>query len=241
MPIGRPDWYDAGKSNILSSMSDMAELAVRLGSPISYDRSGKTIFYDVFERIDGVYVFAESGVGTGHALNTTYSQYGGSSVLTIINAGAANYVNVARNSRAWRGDFLSFEVGILSNRIPDQFTLTFTVYLDGVRYIAAIDIRDDFKDFYYYNTGAAFVLFAEETIPSYGVNVYNVLRLIFNIKELKYVGFTINEQGYDLSAYNVYQVATGASNAINCALRCYGDAAGALSFYLDHLVISEDL
>lgn len=53
MPRGMPDWAEYSPQDMFNRSLDNAELAVRLGSPTIYDRSGTVIFQDDFGAGDG--------------------------------------------------------------------------------------------------------------------------------------------------------------------------------------------
>jgi len=49
MPHGGPDWSTEGPLSTVYSIQDMAELAVRLGSIVTFDRRGNVLWMDDFE------------------------------------------------------------------------------------------------------------------------------------------------------------------------------------------------
>jgi len=63
MGHGTPDWWGGAPKSTTYALGDMAELAVRLGSIVSFDRRGDVIWYDDFR--DGIGKFAVAGSGTG--------------------------------------------------------------------------------------------------------------------------------------------------------------------------------
>jgi len=71
-----PDW--AGQYNTPSfyPLSDLAEMAVRLGSPFAFDRRGSVFWYDDFEWGIGNYTFAGEGTDGALSLITTPVYHG---------------------------------------------------------------------------------------------------------------------------------------------------------------------
>ena len=49
MPHGQRDWSNIGAEELVFAMDDMAELAARLGSPITFNREGNVLFVSTFE------------------------------------------------------------------------------------------------------------------------------------------------------------------------------------------------
>lgn len=61
MPHGTPDWGHVGPKSTIFGLDDLGEHAVRLGSPVVWDRRGNVILMDTFE-----HGLAQcSGLGTG--------------------------------------------------------------------------------------------------------------------------------------------------------------------------------
>jgi len=63
MAHGTPDWGVTASKKTIYSLHDMGELAVRLGSIVSFDRRGDVIFSDSFQ--NGLGKVYASGVGAG--------------------------------------------------------------------------------------------------------------------------------------------------------------------------------
>jgi hypothetical protein len=63
MPHGLPDWWGAAPKSTTYGLQDMAELAARLGSPVTFDRRGDVVFLTSFE--NGLAGWSVSGTGTG--------------------------------------------------------------------------------------------------------------------------------------------------------------------------------
>lgn len=61
MGHGTPDWWPMSIKQTVYALSDMAELAVRLGSIVSFDRRGDVMLLDDFE--DGINKSYPSGLG----------------------------------------------------------------------------------------------------------------------------------------------------------------------------------
>lgn len=65
MAHGTPDWYGSGPTTTVHQVKDLGELAVRLGSPVSYDRRGNVVWAEDFA--DGAAAWSLDGSGTGHS------------------------------------------------------------------------------------------------------------------------------------------------------------------------------
>lgn len=83
MAHGHKDYAEGGETKIIHAVTDLGELAVRLGSPDVFQRSGNVIFIDSFE--NGLTPYFSTLAGTGAAIDHmgNRSFHGGSSVRLI--------------------------------------------------------------------------------------------------------------------------------------------------------------
>ncbi|MBW2675022.1 MAG: hypothetical protein JRD89_16690 [Deltaproteobacteria bacterium] len=69
MVHGTADWGLVGPKATVYGLDDMGELAVRLGSPVSFDRRGDVMFHEDFSRGLAAWTYACAGAGCGIALD----------------------------------------------------------------------------------------------------------------------------------------------------------------------------
>jgi hypothetical protein len=77
MAHGQPDYSATGQKQTTYALSDMAELAARLGSPHTYDRRGDVIWIDDFESGLLKWQSVGSGVGNAAAISSLHARNGG--------------------------------------------------------------------------------------------------------------------------------------------------------------------
>ena len=241
MPRGTPDWYNAGQSNIAVSLSDMGELAVRLGSPVSFDRSGKTIYFDEFSHFDGLYTVSNSGGVSDFQADTARYEYGGGSAKAVIGVGTANWCNLTRYFRMWGGKYLSCEIALNTDYIPNILGFTIDVVYQGILHYAIVKIIDDMKTFQVFRTGGVYETFKTFTTTPYVTTMFNVLRLIYDIEEETYVGFTFNDQTFSLTDYVLHTTTDNSGHKFLFTLVVFGHSTQQLSAWLDRIIISEDI
>ena len=240
MPVGRPDWYVTGQSNVIETDFDTGELAARLGSCVNYDRSNKVIYLDNFTRLDSLYQITNVGVGVPLAINTNYAIYGGSSVSAQINLGAANNLQIYRPVRLWEDSRLSFEVAILWDQIPSVFNMTFYYSLGNLTYEPMIQII----------TGGTVLQVRDSlglwhTLETFGTSIFTsslwlTMKLQVDTENHDYISFRLNENYYDPSAYGYTTTPIVRPNQTLPYLRVWGNAGAALTFWLDHWLVAED-
>lgn len=77
MPHGAPDWYKYRRESVTYPVDDLAELAVRLGSIVAFDRRGDVVFMESFEHGLLRVFTSTSGTGASIILDPTVAKTGG--------------------------------------------------------------------------------------------------------------------------------------------------------------------
>lgn len=241
MPIGRPDWYSSGLSEISATLDDMAELAVRLGSAVNYDRTGKIIFIDTFTRFDGLYTVTSSGVASGPAVTSTIAETDNSSLHTQLSLGIANNVSIARSSRTWSGKVLSIEVGFNCDVLPDQIYFTCGNVVDGYFYNGIIRVTSAGTLFEVYDNASGYVTFETASYTPLLNLAFNAMKIAVDMSTKKYLYFRLNNVEYDLTQYNLYSGIDLSADYISNVIKVFGNSGSVLNFYLDRMIITEDM
>ncbi|MFH1593720.1 MAG: hypothetical protein ABID09_03365, partial [Candidatus Omnitrophota bacterium] len=89
-----PDYTSKGKLNTITASTDNAELAVRLGSVVTFDRRGNVIFIDDFEGATLFWTTGGAGVGNVEALTAAWGKSGSQSCELTAGAGAAGQARI---------------------------------------------------------------------------------------------------------------------------------------------------
>jgi hypothetical protein len=241
MPVGRPDWYNAGQSQNVPSMFDMAELAVRLGSPIIYDRSGKMLFIEIFSRLDALWAKTDVGIGTTGALDTTTLETGLSSIKWITNVGAANYEQWSRYFRTIVTAKLGLEVGVMVNIGNAPIMIGMEVY-DGVNYTDyQVYLDTPNLRLYYKNNAGALIQFTTFNFDIGLAPFFSPLKLHIDNSPGQYTRLSFNGDDFDMTGLEARQVASAYPPCVRCYFRGYGSGLGAATWHLDRLFLSEDI
>lgn len=240
MAHGLPD-----DSNIKSPINtfpvfDLGELAVRLGSPANYDRSGRVL--SVHDFGNGFSPWYHTGVG---ALDTVY--------LTNDRAESAGVSIVC-----WTSADILASAGVLRRTpyLPDE-ALAFSVMLaledleGGGRVLIRAIQADRYYTFYVtYNVGddaveiitaeAGDVKISDLSILSESPRVFNMFKLSVDLQTMHYRSVTINDTIYDVSDYSVNPTVIAGVPHLLFTSSISGTVAGEQTVYMDSLVISRD-
>ena len=91
MAHGTPDWGVTAGAVTTYQVTDLGELAVRLGSPISHDRRGDVIWWDDFECTLNKWQTVANGAGSSVALSDARARNGRYSALLISGSAVVDF------------------------------------------------------------------------------------------------------------------------------------------------------
>jgi len=240
MAHGYPDWglYTPKKTTYL--LPDLAELAVRLGSIVTFDRRGDVIFLDDFEKGIQKWVFAGSGTGAGAVNSTESARNGEFSVKLTTGDAAGDYARLTRYSFPPVLSKIGFEISFTSdaNVRHHQWGIG---YYDGTN-VHEGHIRFDVQNsnLQYYGDDAAWHIFATD-IRVYGVTyLFHTIKLVIDIENDRYTRFLFDEKSYDLSAYALNVAGSVLLPCLGMYIEITTNIAANLSIYVDDAIITQN-
>ena len=239
MPHGQRDWGNVGAESTVAGLSDLAELAARLGSPVTFNREGNVLLLDTFDQ--GMGRWEGAGIAPYEIeIVSEWSRYGGYSLKFDVAADAAKYGLV--------DTYLPFPV-------KSSYGLEFSLRLNA--YINVIYIWMKFYDGAQYQTydvyaypnsekivlfdrTAGTVTFADPwVIRTSGMN-WHTFKLVADIKDQYYRRLIVNDVEYDLTAYRPRVGTSEDASNVFLRLQFYGSDSGAGVAYLDDVIFTQN-
>lgn len=241
MPRGQPDFGAYQQKSVGATLSDMAELAARLGSIVTYDRRGDVIDLDDFESTLLRWNQVDDGAGSYAILDNTSVKSGSQSVrLHIIDTGMA-FVRIERGISLRGSDKLGLELSFSS--LTDTADIRGgVVYYDGS----------------YSNTAAWRLLPAAEEVQVYDHTVsdwvkiadtgtfllsnfaFYTVKIVFDITTKKYVRLMISADEYGIADYTLYQVALVSAIYVKPYVQLSRVSAGAADVWVDDIILTQN-
>jgi hypothetical protein len=240
MPIGRPDWYLSGLSQNIASVNDTGELAVRLGSPVNFDRTGKVLYQTTFPTMANVSFAALNTLLVAPHITPLKFKYGCSSVHATIDNGIANGLNFSYSDRVWNNELISTEFGILTDQLPSQVLISIVRHLPGLRRYFAIKYINGMTDLQVRKSDGTYETFYDGSNILWPSNIFNTIKLDFNLEDYSYVRYRHNSETYDLSAYSTFSDTSGVYNFLAVSVSVYASATIDTNVYFDHYILSAD-
>lgn len=198
MPRGFPDWR-VGVENFGHYDLDGAEIATRLESPVTYNRSGRVVHID--RCINGLVTWEVTEVGTGAAVavytDKSY-RYASSLRLTAGSDGAAS-ASIAKNIPIWNLSRVGAEITFALTGNPGSFQLAIH-HFDGTNsYDFSIGLFFDLGSIYYENSAGAWVVLTTLVDLTAKVEYWHTLKLVVDLTTLKYVKVMLDSVEVDMA------------------------------------------
>ena len=227
----------------ISSVTDLGELAVRLGSIVTFDRRGDVYWLDGFE--EGVAKFAATAVGTGAgvALALDYCRSGNWSCGLTAGSDAGHYAKIARLfpypalsrwgfecSWSFDSDLERFEIGV---EVDDGSGAVWT----GVLSYLLADEKLQYKDA---DTGTwADLATSVKLYDDYGM--FNGMKLVLDLVDGEYERAILNESEYDMNGLALEEgVSAVETPLIRLTLQNTGDSGKNSIVYVDDVIVTQN-
>ena len=203
MSHGTPDWWGAAPKSTTYGLNDMAELAVRLGSPVSYDRRGDVVCLDQFE--DGVGRWEEVGDGDDNEeYPVAYPTHSGKMALMLHSGDAVgNSGAILRELPYPTLSKLGAEVSFIVYAGTDEVRLWMLLYQGTHYYDSFLSYHHD-DGTIWIRTQDADIEIATPGIVQEGYTHFNTMKFVMDALTGKYVRAIFNDHNYPLDAYNMY-------------------------------------
>lgn len=199
MPHGQADFGMYAVKETVAGLSDMAELAARLGSPVIFDRRGDLIWLDDFTH-DLTNWEVEANTNETATIVTEQSLNSGFSCKLLCNTTEATLVQLSRSNPLPVTSRLGLEIAFTLNQYVQAFYIVWTCsygkfYAYGMVYL---NIKDGTIE-YYDETGEPAVLRTDLNLRTHGV-IWHCLKVVFDSATHKYTRLLLDDLEYDMSA-----------------------------------------
>ncbi len=240
MPHGYPPWSGIKKQTVFTVPLDLAELAARLGSIVTYDRRGDVIAMFTFDQgIQGAPIGVDHGDSVG-SLSTETALSGPWSLKMNPRAAADAYVN-------WRNLVFPLTVG----KIGAEFALCVIdspeeIYF-RLMYFEAAHWHSGHLT-YYPATGDWKILKtddSEKTILSgyelqTGPAAWHYVKIVIDTETDKFLRILIDDETPDVSGLDLREGSPGALGSVEVKVEVTGSVASSGPIYLDSVIVTQN-
>jgi len=240
MAHGHPDYGPGAPVSTIYGVLDMAELAARLGSIVTFDRRGNVIGLDDFE--SGLAQWYKGGSGTGHSVDwcSEYSRSGAFCAKLTGGSSLGLYSTMIKKLPYPVIGKLGVEVSFDITNDVNYFEVRFYLY-DGTtlheptvrftRSTGALAYYDENADYQDIVTGLTFRFSGE---------LFKTVKLVVDFDNELYSRVIYNGTTYDLSSYQYFSEASAISPHLRIALFVTSEAASNGIAYVDDLIVTQN-
>lgn len=192
MPRDLPDWGAQSAQKTVYEVTDLGELAARLGSIVTHDRRGDVIWLDDFENGLGKWATIESGTGAVVDLSIVRARNGLFSVRLLAGSTGDRSAQIERSLPFPVESPMGVEFSFQYDQDIDNLQLIVIAYdgTNATRYAITISATDD--NISYDDDGGV----SQESTPGVGltqvVTVFHTAKLIFNMENDEYVRLVLD-------------------------------------------------
>ncbi len=239
MPRGQPDFGQYSSETYVAGLSDMAELAVRLGSIVIFDRRGKVIDVDDFEGV--VLKWTPVTIGNGAVVfDSTYPKSGSQGLKLTSGDGANQHGTIQKGFTPLFSQRLGLEF-VFSSPSADTYFVLQISYFDGtLSHLAGIRFDFNAQKIAYQSTFFAYTDIID-TEAFYTSNFfYFPVKLVVDFATGYFVRLLFGGVEHDLSSYPIFSQADATNPNIKYTIAHRYRAAAGSDIYIDDVILTED-
>jgi hypothetical protein len=238
MPRGAPDDSNIRIETGVYRLDDMAELGVRLGSPLSYHRYGNVLFMDGFEEGVNAWTLTRNGTSSDVLPSVTRSYQGKISCKIVTGTGATPNAGILKYlppvDECPMGLQATFALD--TNIVYIDFRVTYgkapTLYYFWVRYTHATGTLT------YYDQDGAMTLFATPGVLWDQAGNWHNAKIIVDTAGKEYVRFYLDNVAYSMTDLTPETAAWGYGGFVGPLLHAYGNGTVSGTLYLDNVIVT---
>ena len=237
-----PDWGIAGTTATIYRVDDLGELAARLWSPSTYDRSGNVIWMDDFVKY--LNRWSKIGTGTGHDayIDGDLAHHGDHSCKLITGDATGNYEYILHYHPEPKLSKVGIEWWWTLTEGADEQYMYWVLKVAGktctvkLRFLYA----DELWSIEYANDAGGWTELAAGLDYRTGSTMFHANKLVADLVDEQYVRLSIDGTDYDMSDIPIY-TDTGETQgwmSVQIGIVTAGDSN--LSMWVDSVILTQN-
>lgn len=196
--LDMPDNYPWLPGSGKAQLGDLGELAVRLGSPISYDRRGVVYWYDDFE--DGLSPWFPNSGGAGANVRFTHKYVFRGSLCAKLTAGSDEdlIASIVKRLAPALLSTYGIEATISVEEHVDLIVLGIQYNTGAKRYRGRLIVNITDQTIEYFDEEGDFIVIDTLDIEADDPYLYNTLKLVVDLERGEFLRALFNQNSYSL-------------------------------------------
>lgn len=238
MSHGQPDFGMYALATNIYRLTDMAELAARLGALPRYDRLGDVLFCEDFE--DGIAFWEAETAGTGAAVEwvTTRRVNGGFACKLTAGSDGSMYAGIKGRFPVPFSVISGIEINWTQHDDADYGFIRVDIYTGTYKISFAIkaDIATPYN--YYLNSAGGWTQISPAVTPYRNDYNFVSMKLTFDVSTQKYSRFLVPPTSYDIEGNSGLVAADTGRPRMEIWGRIYSTAGNNAYSYIDNLILT---
>ncbi len=240
MSHGKPDWGLVGPKTTVYGSDDMGELAVRLNSPVMWDRRGDVILMDSMEDGGGLRFASTGGVGDYYTTRAGLGRHGPLAHFCWLQGAFGSDGEVHWWVFPTGQLVLGFEIswGYVINLLSLEFNLRWydgvIVHECNISYLPATGTLR------YRTAAAAWTNIVVGLVLMPIAYPYHVIKIVADFDTNEHVRVILNENTYNLPGIALYDAANGFGPLVEARMTVVSDLVGPSSFTADRVILTQN-
>lgn len=237
---GAPDWYKYRRESTTFPIGDLAELAARLNSIVTFDRRGDVFWMEDFSA--GLQRWTTGGAGTGLSVSISPASYrsaGYSAKLIPGSDGARNaqiYTRFPYPHLAKTGLEVAFTIGDQH----EYFYLRTTIYTGALYMLAEIKYDVTTGILSYRDSTFTYVALNPPLVLYASTALFHHLKLVVDALNYEYVRVTLDNEAHDMANIATYTHASTQNPHILVNIYYKAVAGNNPTAYVDDIIVTQD-
>ncbi len=240
MAHGTPDYGPTAALKTVYTALDFAELAARLGSPVTFDRRGNIIWFDDFSGSLCSWKRALSGAASSAEITNLHSRSGAFSVECITHPTANRSAGLTHTRAVPVLSRIGFELSFSMCDNNWQLELLTNLDTGTERHEANIVWDEPTRLLNYYGNDSLYHEFGPAIPLDYDLYCFNTLKIVLDYTTYKYVRAILNGVSIDMSAYTYRHLNIVASPNLHFSIVTRTQEAAVKTMYLDDVIITQN-
>lgn len=241
MPKGQPDYGLYAKTSTITGVSDLGELAARIGSIDTFDRGGNVIWLDDFEEgIEKWRIVTNTGDRGSFLWSPEKARNGGFSMKLSCGDVTDDILRVDHSLSMPVISRIGLEFSMQVESIEGIFAFTSYLYDGETQHRVGIRYARDTEIWQYYDITDVWRDLTPTLFLGESATGFHTIKLVVDFATGYYVKLMVGNAIFDLSAYQYYKQALPFSSVLNLNFELIAIADEASTVFVDDVIVTQN-
>ena len=240
MAHGTPDWGINIDQTVYSLREDLAELAARLGSPVTYDRGGVVVFMEDFTHGLSRWTTGIGGVGDTIDLSTAHTLAGPFSARLVAGSAVTPLAEIASELPKQVPSGMGGEIAFAIDSETSIIELELGQY-DGTDALIGTVRYSPVDDTLAYRPAVgAYVPIAAGLQLLTEAHVFHTMKLVVDLAAAEYVKVLLDDKAYSLAGIPLRKPSPGLAERFDILIWNRGIVGETDVVYVDRVIVTQN-